>query len=253
MSSEHSTQNPEREAHRALDARCARENEGASSISPAQLAANCANAQLSTGPKTDAGKGKSSLNAVKTGLTGRTVLLPGDDAEAYQRHVQSFFDKHQPEGDSEHTLVQSLADTEWRLLRIPSLETGIYALGRLEFAELFPNEDEAVRKQLIEAKIFLVYQRQLNNLSIQEGRLRRQRETDTAALRELQEHRKREARIRQSRLNRAAEMYIRYLQEDQEDQFDVRQLGFDFSTSEIKTRALEMKPELFNEQTPKPA
>jgi len=26
--------------------------------------------------------------------------------------------------------------------RFPSLETGIYALGRLEFAELFPNEEE---------------------------------------------------------------------------------------------------------------
>ena len=53
---------------------------------------------------------------------------------------------------------------------------GIYALGRLEFAELFPGETEAVRKHLVEAKIFLAYRRDLNNLSIQEGRLRRQRE-----------------------------------------------------------------------------
>ena len=45
-------------------------------ISDRRLAANIANAQLSTGPRTSAGKSKSSLNAVKTGLTGRTVLLP---------------------------------------------------------------------------------------------------------------------------------------------------------------------------------
>ena len=51
--------------------------------SPKQLAANQANSQLSTGPKTPEGKATSSLNAVKTGLTGRTVLLPGDDAAAY--------------------------------------------------------------------------------------------------------------------------------------------------------------------------
>ncbi|HZQ50808.1 MAG TPA: hypothetical protein VFB14_08810, partial [Bryobacteraceae bacterium] len=64
---------------------------------------------------------------------------------------------------------------EWRLQRIPSLEAGIYALGRLELANLFPDEEESVRKQLIEAKIFLTYQRQLNNLSVQENRLRRQK------------------------------------------------------------------------------
>ena len=46
----------------------------------AQVHANRANAQLSTGPSSASGKAKSSLNAVKTGLTGRTVLLPGDDA-----------------------------------------------------------------------------------------------------------------------------------------------------------------------------
>jgi hypothetical protein len=45
-------------------------------ISASQLAANRANAQLSSGPQTPEGKAKSCLNAVKTGLTGRTVLLP---------------------------------------------------------------------------------------------------------------------------------------------------------------------------------
>ncbi|MBV9155549.1 MAG: hypothetical protein JO097_04760, partial [Acidobacteriaceae bacterium] len=60
----------------------------------AQIQANRANGQLSTGPKTPEGKAKSSLNAVKTGLTGRTVLLPSDDAEAYQKHVQRFFDQY---------------------------------------------------------------------------------------------------------------------------------------------------------------
>jgi len=53
--------------------------------------------------------------------------------------------QYEPVGDEEQTLVQSLADTQWRLLRIPSLEAGICALGRLEFAELFANEEESVR------------------------------------------------------------------------------------------------------------
>ncbi|MBV9745513.1 MAG: hypothetical protein JO099_17270 [Acidobacteriia bacterium] len=50
-----------------------------SDISPAQLAANRANAQLSTGPTSEAGRHRSSLNATKHGLSGRTVVLSGKD------------------------------------------------------------------------------------------------------------------------------------------------------------------------------
>ena len=45
-------------------------------LSERRLAVNRANAQLSAGPRTPEGKAKSSLNAVKTGLCGRTVLWP---------------------------------------------------------------------------------------------------------------------------------------------------------------------------------
>ncbi len=48
-------------------------------ISETKLKANRENATHSTGPKTEEGKKISSHNALKTGLTGRTVLLPTDD------------------------------------------------------------------------------------------------------------------------------------------------------------------------------
>jgi hypothetical protein len=200
----------------------------------AQLNANRANAQLSTGPTSDAGKSTSSRNALKTGLTGRTVLLPAEDAALYEAHVASFHERYQPSGEAEQNLVQSLADTEWRLQRIPSLEAGIYALGRLELAGLFPEEEESVRKQLIEAKIFLTYQRQLNNLSIQENRLRRQREKDTAALQELQESRKGQA---QARLDQAARQYIKAFRDNCHEQFNPADFGFEFSRDQIKRHA----------------
>jgi len=213
-----------------------------------KIEANQRNAQLSTGPTSEAGKAKSSLNAVKTGLTGRTVLLPGDDAARYEAHVAQFFGGFQPVGDDERNLVQSLADTEWRLQRIPGLEMGIYALGRLEFAELFTTEDEAVRRHLIEAKIFLAYQRQLNNLSIQEGRLRRQREKDTAVLRDLQDQRRRK---RQALLDEAARQYIQAVHEDRQDDFDDPvKLGFEFSLAEIEVRAIDLDPTLFADWDP---
>ena len=203
----------------------------------AQIAANQKNAQLSTGPVSESGKAKSSLNAVKSGLTGRTVLLPSEDAALYQAHVSEFGKHYAPVGDEECKLVQSLADTEWRLLRIPVLEMGIYAVGRLEFASLFPEEDEAVRKHLIEAQVFLAYQRQLNNLSIQESRLRRQREKDTAALRELQQKRQQQT---EARLDAAVRQYIRFTKEQPQTEFDPAQFGFEFSIAEIQLRARQL-------------
>jgi hypothetical protein len=140
-------------------------------------------------------------------------------------------------GDEESKLVQSLADTEWRLLRIPSLEMGIYAVGRLEFAGLFPEEDEAVRKHLIEAQVFLAYQRQLNNLSIQENRLRRQREKDTATLGELQEKRHKQT---EARLDAAVRQYIRFAKEQPQTEFNPAQFGFEFSLAQIERRARDL-------------
>jgi hypothetical protein len=211
---------------------------------PAQIAANQKNGQLSTGPTSPDGKAKSSLNAVKTGLTGRTVLLPGDDAQAYEAHIASFFARHQPAGDEERNLVQSLADTEWRLLRIPALEYGIYAVGRLEFAADFSNEEPAIRTHLIQAKIFLAYQRQLNNLSIQESRLRRQREKDTAVLHELQQKRKQQEK---KRLTEAARQYIQAVHEERHELWEPDQNGFEFSMEQVEVRAIELEPDLFAE------
>jgi hypothetical protein len=109
-------------------------------------------------------------------------------------------------------------------------------------AELFANENEAVRKHLIEAKIFLAYQRQLNNLSIQEGRLRRQREKDTAVLCQIQEDRKRKA---QARLDKVAREYILTVREERHEAFEPTELGFEFSLAEIELRAMDIKPDLF--------
>ena len=84
--------------------------------------ANRANAQLSTGPRTQEGKQRSSLNALRHGLTGQIVVMPTEDLQAYQRHVASFVDDLRPKGPMESHLVQSLADTAWRLNRVASLE-----------------------------------------------------------------------------------------------------------------------------------
>ena len=58
--------------------------------SEAQIAANRANALQSSGPKTLAGKLATRRNALKHGLTGQGVVVPGEDAEAIDRRSSRF-------------------------------------------------------------------------------------------------------------------------------------------------------------------
>ena len=78
------------------------------SISDAQLHANRANAQHSTGPTSESGKAKASMNALKTGLTGQTVLLPTEEPVVYQAFVESLAALYAPATDQEHRLLQTI-------------------------------------------------------------------------------------------------------------------------------------------------
>ena len=199
--------------------------------SEAQKMANRANAELSTGPKTETGKAKSSHNALKTGLTGRTVLLPTDDVAAYTCHAERFVLDYQPATDAEKALVQTIADTEWRLLRIPALESGIYAVGRRRLAEEFSDEpDPAVRAAMIEAQIFITSRKDLSNLALQEARLRRQRETDVVELKTLQKQRKEHT---DSQMRKAVE-YCRISHKCGHAAFDPELFGFEFTIEQIQ-------------------
>ena len=87
-----------------------------------RAAVNRANSAHSTGPRTESGKQRSSLNALSHGLTARTAVLPTEDPEAYQRHIQQFLDEYKPTTPTETELVHEIANTAWRLNRIPLLE-----------------------------------------------------------------------------------------------------------------------------------
>jgi len=204
-------------------------------ISDARYVANCANAQFSTGPKTAEGKAKSSLNAVKTGLTGRTVVFPTDDTAAYQQHIDRIFLDFAPTPGRESALVQCIADTEWRLLRIAPLEASLYALGRRDLAHTVSDEPDPInRDALLMGKIFMIYRKDLSNLALQERRLRNQRKTDSAELQALQKERlekeKEASQKRENEVRRAAKIYdnARIYKLD----FDFIELGFDLSEEE---------------------
>lgn len=160
-----------------------------STVSPAQLTANRENAQLSTGPRTSAGLAKSSLNALKSGLTGRTVLLPNEDVAEYEQHIACYYAEFSPIGQRESDLVQSIAEAAWRLKRIPLLEASIYAVGSIELAEEYAEYDADMRPSMIQLAVHLKYEKQIRNLQLQEARLVRRREKEIAELRQLQQTR----------------------------------------------------------------
>ena len=180
--------------------------------------------------RTPSGKAKSSLNDVRTGLTGRTVLLPSEDAALYEQHVLAYDKELRPIGARECALVQFLADTDWRLTRIASLEMAIYAKGRSEFANRFEDHELALRPALIEVETFLAYEKQLRNLQIQENRLRRHRESATAELRQMQAER---VRREKHELELASQLYL--VAKKERRPFSPADHGFEFSTADVES------------------
>jgi len=86
---------------------------------------NRANSRHSTGPGTQAGKIRSSLNALSHGLTARDAVLQSEDRAEYEVLHQNFLDEFQPATTAETQLVRELADTSWRLRRVPLLEAAL--------------------------------------------------------------------------------------------------------------------------------
>jgi hypothetical protein len=90
-----------------------------------QLAANRANAERSTGPKTEGGKARSRANAWKHGLTAKTLIIVGENANDFDLLRTELMDEHDPQSASECELVERLAGILWRLRRVPFFEAAI--------------------------------------------------------------------------------------------------------------------------------
>jgi hypothetical protein len=202
-----------------------------------QINANRANAQNSTGPSSPEGKLVSSHNALKTGLTGRTIVLPTDDIAEYQKLVALMHKKHSPEGDVEAHIVQFIADTEWRLLRIPTLEAGFYALGRHELAAECAHEaDEQVRASMLNSLITRRYDKDLRNLALQERRLQSQLAKHVAELKQLQDDREAVLFHRRNEAMLNVLLKCKPFQPPANPADAIEQFGFVFSTDFLDTR-----------------
>jgi hypothetical protein len=80
---------------------------------PAQVAANQANAQHSTGPKTAAGKAIVAQNNFRHGFTGAFRVLDWENQEDYRALHLSLKTEHQPATPTEEMLVETMAHSYW--------------------------------------------------------------------------------------------------------------------------------------------
>jgi hypothetical protein len=151
---------------------------------------NRANSQHSTGPKTEAGKARSSLNALRHGLTGQIVVMPTEDLQAYQSHLESFTGEYHPQGATEANLVQALADTSWRLNRVAALEANLLTLAAARQPNPLANAPDQIQDAMATVAALESQSKALANLSMHSQRLSRQFERTVALLRDLQETRR---------------------------------------------------------------
>jgi hypothetical protein len=177
---------------------------------------NQANAQHSTGPTTEAGKQRSSLNALRHGLTSRIVVMPTEDLEAYQSHLKSFTDEYKPQGATEAHLVQALADTSWRQNRIAAIEANVLKFATM--AVMPENDAKAIA-----------------NLSLHSQRLSRIFERTVAQLRDLQ-------KTRQAQEQQDLETVVDLMEvcQSKGETYRPSEDGFVFSPAQI-TRAIRLR------------
>jgi hypothetical protein len=87
-----------------------------------QLAANQANAQHSTGPRTDEGKARVSQNALRHGLTARHLVIRDDEREEYADLLNSLSSELDPQGATETVAFHELLHAAWSLHRFRRIE-----------------------------------------------------------------------------------------------------------------------------------
>ena len=191
-----------------------------------QAEANRRNAARSTGPVTPEGRRRASLNALRHGLTGQTVVLPSDDLAAYQKSCTQFHAELKPKGLLETKAIQTIADTYWRLDRIRAMENNLFALAIEEQEPL--SSDPLISAALSQAKSLDERSDVFTRLSLYEQRLNRTLEKALAQLKQLQNER---AQAEVGALEAAAK--IRNLKEALKQPWQPEEDGFEFSSAQL--------------------
>src|SRR5271154_3959208 len=85
-----------------------------------------AHGRLSRGPKTAAGKQRSSMNATRHGLLAKNILLDDESKETFAMVLNQHLAKFDPADDVERNTVEEMAASAWRMRRGWAIETALF-------------------------------------------------------------------------------------------------------------------------------
>ncbi len=108
----------------------------------AQIEANRANAQKSTGPRTPEGKAVVSQNAITHGLLARAGVIPGEDEHEFAAHRDGLRQQLRPGAPLEEVLADQIVDCSWRLKRAARDQEVAYAALYEKYMEDQPQSRE---------------------------------------------------------------------------------------------------------------
>ena len=195
-----------------------------------QLEANQSNALKSTGPKTQAGKNRSSLNALRHGLTGHVVVLPKPDREAFEQFTAKILHSLDLQGDHELELARTYAHALWNLQRAMAIQDNLFTLGLMEeVGENLNVEHPEIHSAVSNAKTFRHDAEAFSRISLYAQRLSNQAKT---LLREIENAQARRRTLQQDEIDEAIRAY-RYKQMMGES-FNPAENGFVFSLEQIR-------------------
>jgi hypothetical protein len=136
-----------------------------------RLAANRANAQLSTGPRTEEGKKRCSLNAFRQRPHRPNRHPHPEDQSAFQKHCDAIRQELAPVAALETNLAQAITEDYWCLNRARPLENSIFTLGLQEHSDSEAANSE-VDAALAQGRTWIAQARNLQLLTTYEQRIR---------------------------------------------------------------------------------
>ena len=93
---------------------------------PAQITANRANAQKSTGPRSAEGKSASRFNALKHGIDAASLVIPGEDPAEFDALAAEYSGEFRPQSPSEFFHVETMLRADWQKIRLQRVEADLF-------------------------------------------------------------------------------------------------------------------------------